>query len=242
MVRVNPLLHPAECTPSTATTDVFNVCAVKLLKSTPQTAVIAVYLPPSSRVSDTSNLIVVLSSIIKRSTSFLILGDFNIVTDWSVQHLSFCSGVASELVKFMHDFNLRQLKKEPSRLANTLDIVLVSPRLYESEVSQLLPFGGSDHMTQVVKFVMSGLQAVSASSCSNRKVDFCTLKSLLRVTDWHSVFCNCVNVDDFAEAFDSELQECISKLSRWRHKRESQECDLLRPIVKLIHKKRAAWR
>ena len=97
-------------------------------------------------------------------------------------------------------------------------------------------------MTKVVKFIMLGLQAVLASSCSNRKVDFCALKSLLRVTDWHSVFCNCIDVDDFAEAFDSELQECISKSSRWRRKRKGQVRDLPRPIVKLIHKKRAAWR
>ena len=85
MVLVNPQLHPVECTPSTATTDIFNVCGVKLLNSTPQIIVIAVYLPPSSRVSNTSNLIEVLSSIIKRSTSFFVVGDFNIVTDWSMQ-------------------------------------------------------------------------------------------------------------------------------------------------------------
>ena len=36
-------------------------------------------------------------------------------------------------------------------------------------------------MMQEVKFVMRGLQTVSASSCINRKVDFCALKSLLRV-------------------------------------------------------------
>ena len=60
-------------------------------------------------------------------------------------------------MQFMNDFNLRQLNNEPSRLANTLDLVLVPPRLYKSEVSQLPPFSGSDHMTQEVKFVMRGL-------------------------------------------------------------------------------------
>ena len=64
MVLLNPQLRPDECTPSTATTDIFNVCAVKLLNSIPQTTVIAVYLPPSSRVTDTNNLIKVLTSII----------------------------------------------------------------------------------------------------------------------------------------------------------------------------------
>ena len=177
MVLVNPQLCPVECTPFTATTDIFNVRALKLLNRTPQTIVIAVYLPPSSRVSDTSNLIEVLISLIKRSTRFLIVGDFNIVTDWSIQRLSLCGGVTGELVHFMHDFNLRQLNNEPSHIANTLDLVLVPPRLYESEVSQLPPFGWSDHMTQVVKFVMPVQQAVSASSCNNCKVDFCALKS-----------------------------------------------------------------
>ena len=156
MVLMNPQLCPVECTPSTTTTDIFNICAVKLLNRTPQTTVIAVYLPPSSRVSDSRNLIEVLSSIIKRLTSFLIVGDFNYVTDWSMQRLFLCSGVAGELVQFMNDFNLRQLNNEPLRLANTLDLVLVPPRLYKSEVSQLPPFSGSDHMTQEVKSLCVG--------------------------------------------------------------------------------------
>ena len=45
----------------------------------------------------------------------------------------------------------------------------------------------------------------------------------------------------FAETFDCELQVCISKTSGWRRKRKDQVSDLSGPIVKLIHKKRAAW-
>jgi hypothetical protein len=53
-------------------------------------------------------------------------------------------------MQFIATHDALQLNNEPSYLHNVLDLVLVPANLSKSVVHQLPPFGGSDHMVQVV--------------------------------------------------------------------------------------------
>ena len=67
----------------------------------------------------------------------------------------------------MWEHNIRQLNTEPSRESNTLDRVLESPNLSDSEMHQLPPF--DDLMGQIgqVNFTVN-----SSESGSLQKIDF----------------------------------------------------------------------
>lgn len=126
------------CAASTVTSsnNAFNICAVKIFNCKPQTTVLVVYLIPGASETDATALYALLHSILANSGSYLIVGDNNYPcispSTWSLPIQPYYSGAESELVQFILEHNLLQLNLEPSRLDNTLDLVLVPPGLRAS--------------------------------------------------------------------------------------------------------------
>jgi exonuclease III len=136
MTLVNPMLRPVQCICHMPKSNVYNICAVKLLATKPCITIIAVYLPPNTRCADTTEMFCVLKSIVGQSSNFIVVGDFNIpidwtMIDWSAPVLPTSCTAETELTEFILGFDLRQLNTAPTRLTNTLDLVLVPPRFHD---------------------------------------------------------------------------------------------------------------
>ena len=104
------VLHPIECvaSPSVSSSDVFNVCAIKLLGCSPLTVAAGVYLRPSVTVGDAKSLFKQLDQVVSSCTSYLVLGDFNIKNiDWSLPNFPPRGSISGELVQFMLEHNIR---------------------------------------------------------------------------------------------------------------------------------------
>jgi hypothetical protein len=233
------------CISVSSSSDAFNVCAVKLSNCKPQTTVLVVYLTPGASGKDAKALYTLLNSILSNNGSYLIVGDFNCPRispfSWSLPIQPCYSGAEGELVQFILERDLHQLNLEPSRLDNTLDLVLVPPSLHSSKMYQLPPFGGSDHCVQVVTLLLS-LTANSTSGASKRIIDYSLLQSLLQAVNWYDAFACARDVDDFVHVFEAHLQSAISCSSRLQRKRRGGAPALPHSIIKLVRRKHAAWR
>ena len=123
----------------------------------PQTVAAGVYLRPGETVGDAKSLFEQLDQVVSSCTSYLVLRNFNIKSmDWSLPNLPSYGVISGELVQML-EHNIRQLNTEPSRESNTLDFVLFSSNLPDSEIHQLPPF--ADHMEKKI-YVICQLIAI----------------------------------------------------------------------------------
>ena len=181
--------------------------------------------------------------ILRSTRNSLVLGDFNIIKDWSAPFLACHSGAVDELSNFTLDFDLSQLNLCPSRGNNVLDLVLVSQLLSSSVVHQMPPFSNCDHKVQVISTnlnkrddaVLDGVQIQAY-----QKIHFPMLITLLQQINWKVLFNSARDIDEFAYIFNNQIALCINSSMFTRRRRRHGVCDLLRHIVKLINKKNAA--
>ena len=108
---VKQSLQPLRCGESECH-DVVSICSVKLLRCSTPTIVIAAYRPPDASIQKTQLFFDKLNNIFdvnRHYTSFVLVGDFNIVREWSVPVLHDHDGAAGLLGDFILDNNLSQL-------------------------------------------------------------------------------------------------------------------------------------
>ena len=123
---------------------------MKFLNCVPQSIIAAVYFLPDASLGDTTALFDCLGLILRSTRNSLVVGDFNIIKDWSAPVLVCHSGAVGELSNFILDSDLSQLNLCPSRGNNVLDLVLASQSLSSSDVHQMPPFSNCDHKVQVI--------------------------------------------------------------------------------------------
>ena len=105
------VLHPIECVTSLAvsSSDVFNLCTIKLQRCSFHMVAAGVYLRPGATMSNAKSLCKQLDQVVSSCTSYLVLGDFNIKKiDWSLPNLPSRDGISGELVQSMLEHDSRK--------------------------------------------------------------------------------------------------------------------------------------
>ena len=108
IICVKQSLQPLRCAESECH-DVFSICSIKLLRCLTPTVVIVAYRPPDLSIHETQLFFDKFNYIFdanRHYTSFVLVGDFNIVLDWSVSVLPDHDGAAGLLGGFILDNNL----------------------------------------------------------------------------------------------------------------------------------------
>jgi hypothetical protein len=133
-------------------------------------------------------------------------------------------------------YDLTQIAIEPTRGHALLDLIFVSRRFVNCNVTTLPPLADSDHCAQILRipFVTN-----SSAGQMTSKVDHALLCNLLQQTDWLASLQNCVTADDFAAQFTGQLQHAIS-FSTY-HRPQFRRQRLPRHIVQLLRAKHKAW-
>ena len=109
-----------------------NVCAVKLHNCSPQATIVVVYRSPNATDGNTVAKFQELGSfylhleVMYKKLYVIMVGNFNIVRDWTVPVVPCLVGAEGKLSNLIIDFDLMQLNNQPSQRLNILDLVLIS--------------------------------------------------------------------------------------------------------------------
>ncbi len=187
------------------------------------------------------------------SAPIIIMGDFNFPTiNWSVPN-STCNDVYDNLMlSCISQLGLTQCINMPTRLANTLDLVLtnVSDRLHD--VSVLPPFSNSDHeLISFMIFTGTNLSTIEHAPSPPRfdyaHADFEAIDAALCLTDWHVLFANCLTIQQAWDAFSCILGRLVEQhVPRFRRPlylmQSSRRQWLPLTVKRAIAAKATAWR
>jgi hypothetical protein len=165
------------------------------------------------------------------------VGDFNLPgVQWSADSTPDKGASALHIHNLAASYDLTQIAFEPTRGHALLDLIFVSRRFANCNVTTLPPLADSDHCAQLLRIPF----VTNSSACQmTSKVDHALLCNLLQQTDWLASLQNCVTADDFAAQFTGQLQHAI--LSSTYHRPQFHRQRLPRHIVQLLCAKHKAW-
>ena len=115
---------------------------------------------------------------------------------------------------------------------------MVSPQFVQCKVKEDNPIAGSDHTSQRLA-VSINIPHVSVDKFVT-KIDVNCLIYCLSLTNWDALFIGCNSVDDFVQCFHDELQTALSNATNTKIK--CARPNLPKHTLKLIHRKRQAWK
>ena len=242
IICVKQSLQPLQCAEPECH-DVFSICSVKLLRCSTPTIVIAAYRPPDSSIQETQLFFDKLNYIFEANrqyTSFILVGDFNIVRDWSVPILPDHDGAAGLLGDFILDNDLSQLVLQPTRGDHILDLALVTDNLASSVVQMAPPVAGSDHTAQVIFLPMISRRLKQRTRASVMKTDYEAMRQILNSISWRELFSLCNDVDDYVNVFMDVIVSAKGRAS-YSCRRRPGSINFPPAILSLIYKKRHLW-
>ncbi len=175
-----------------------------------------------------------LRSVISDKIPLVLLGDFNLpCIEWS-RSCVISRGpdsLESQFLQLTLERGLSQLVAEPTRGANTLDLVFTTEPYLVSSISVPEPLGGSDHRS--VQF--SSNLSFSSDNCHSsaqynfHKADYQAIAQALDCVDWPSIFQTCSDVQSMWDAFLGILRPLVESFvplkrsakgprRKWSHK------------------------
>ena len=184
------------------------------------------YRPPSSNSEYLAQLQTSLAKI-PCSQPVVLCGDFNVpIIDWSIPSPLVCTQSASVLCDLVQEFSQQQLVPEPTRKANTLDLIFCNTPDMVCGIKIADNLQGTDH--QAVDFSLS--LTIPAQTLVRRWVysfkhaDFDKFRNLLSVIPWKSCLLG-ENIEEdwqcFKDLLFSAANQCIPRVMIKNKKRKS---------------------
>ena len=135
-LRLRPVItvHSSSLSPCNS----YNILSIRLPNGVSQASIVVVYRPPDASAEQTIALFFDLHKLIDSSRCSVVMGDFNIIRDWSMPIVTCSDCVSCELSNIILDNDLIQLNMLPLRGEHILDLVLISLFLSNSDIFQLL--------------------------------------------------------------------------------------------------------
>ena len=184
--------------------------------------VVCCYIPPSANNDLYRSSVNCLRHICEASTicPCIIIGDFNLPNlDWSRTNSDSAYDFKSlEFLDFINDYGFAQLITEPTRLSNTLDLLLVNDPLIISDFTLDASFCTSDHDSIIFNILLDTATALTAhSEAMNRdtrpdwdSADWRSFEQFCRDYDWPLAFTTCCDANSCWDVFYNLLSEGIN--------------------------------
>ena len=247
LLLINPRLLPrgSAISKPISPSNAYNISAASVMLGDKKTFIIAVYRPPWGSHEDLKSLICDLNTLIRHSLPVVLVGDFNLPKiNWFNRSLTPEDGLHNIFQDFTDQAGLSQLSFS-TRGDASLDLVLVSDNICALNCHQLPPIAGSDHLTQFLRIESSQIMCISTSVCNGidlSRIDISRTNQLLCNINWNTVLSSTTNVDQMLSIFMNILWDIFNMTAplKQRFKRHPQRFP--RSILKLIWKKRKAWK
>ena len=127
MILVTESIRTPHFTEITSVSNVYNVCATKIIGSKLSVLLASVYHAPWASAQETCDLFDCLCKLCVMVDEPLIVGDFNQPgIDWKCTYINYSSSLELFSKLFMNEIELQQIKTSPNCSGNMLDVLLVS--------------------------------------------------------------------------------------------------------------------
>jgi hypothetical protein len=209
-----------------------------LTKNEPVNIVLA-YRPPNSSKENTEELCKLLRELPRNS---ILIGDINLPDiDWNAGR---AGPRGSALLETMKETDLEQLVRFPTHdKGNTLDLVITNMAGNIISVQDNGKLGRSDHCIIATDVSISGKVGRSKVTTPNwSKADMTGLRNFLGAKDWDSLM-DGKTVEESWEILKEAINQSINQfVPKSTVKGEEEPKWINREIIKLIRKKRRAWK
>jgi hypothetical protein len=210
--------------------------------SSEKTRLILGYIPDSYDEDYVTKMCTYFRSSISSDYSNVITGDFNMsYINWELNTATVkCHQLFFDCIS---ELGLSQLVTEPTRLNNVLDLVMVDCDRLVYGVTVLDHFSTSDH-NMVAFNIQSAFKILTSKTSKPRlKLDYMTLRALLREVDWRVALPVTNDVNCMWLNFLDVLNKCVSH----SHKstgptlNSTKACNMPKHLLKLRKKKLKLW-
>ena len=221
-------------------TNEFNqFCSFKVQTKGEPLTIILIYRPPGAGNANTDNLCSIIKNLEKQT---IIVGDFNL-PDINWQNMTSSTRGRAVLEAAVEE-NLEQMVRIPTHTkGNTLDLILTNCPEKILTVSDGGRIGKSDHIVLNIEVVVNLTKKTCKVKRSNwSKADIGGLRNYLGEINWKSILTN-KPVEEAWYNFKTTLNDATAKFVPSSTMRTANSPKwLTRDIVKLIRKKKRAWK